>query len=210
MKRFFAFLLVLLAVASGSFAETEVAADPHVFSGSGTKILEGFEITFPSRLIVNCDKAIKVTLYQTGYEDQPVAVDPRNSDTSYTIFIDPVSISCVMVETQGSWDLEFLPLAVSDGPGAERIGSYISDAFQVEPPVIVNISFDKQGTYGSRCSVLLHKYDENGNGSVEEVFDSYVSDHVSYDMIIKPEKNIFAYMWVIDCASDMRWSIKAK
>lgn len=208
MKRLLILFLSLLLLATASFAES--ADGSHILTGSGTQILDGFEIIAGSRMIVNCDEDIKVTMYQAGYEDQPQTIASRNSENSYTCFLYPSTLASLMVETQGSWTIEILPFSLVSSPDVARRGSYISDVFQVQPPVIVNITFDKLGSMGSWCSVLLHKMDTNGNDAIEEVYNKYVSDRVSFDMIIKPEKNIMAYSWVIDCAHDIEWSIKAK
>lgn len=187
--------------------------DTYLIKGNGTQILNSFELTAPiSRFVATCDKDTKVTLYIDGKDSPNTYGEYGESQSSYSsYFVNPHTITSMMVESQGNWEFDFSPLVMMDSPYTSGTGSYVTDMFTVSPPCIVTFSF-RTSRYSQLCSVVLHSIDTNGKIGYESVipWGTYVSDSDSFDIIIKPEPNIAAYFWEISCSADVDWKISAK
>ena len=187
-------------------ASTDTDASSFVLSGSGTQILDGIELTAPiSRFIATCDDAIKVTYYTDS--------DSRTYDGSrcFVKCIEkPMSISSLMVESKGNWTLDFSPVGTMDMLDTSGVGPSITDTFTAKPPVIVTVTYEPNKYYGY-ISVYLKKIMSDGTIETETAIDyAIVSDLTEYDVIIKPEKDVVSYFWVVDCPIDTAWSIRNK
>ena len=187
-------------------ASTDTDASSFVLSGSGTQILDGIELTAPiSRFVVTCDDAIKVTYFSDG--------DSRSYD-DFRCFVNciekPISISSLMIESKGNWTVDLSPINEMNGTYASGTGPYITDTFTTSPPTIVTITYE-QHKYGGYIWVYLKKIMEDGSVRTETAIDqALIGDLTAYDVIIKPEENVRAYFWMIDCPLDTKWSIAEK
>lgn len=223
MKKAIVFVASLLCVLSFSTAfagsnailqkeEKSTIDDSFIISGNGTKILDGFELTsYLSRFVVTCDDTIKVTYYTEN--DSRTYDDSRNHGCFSTYIVDPIQFSSLMIESAGNWKIDLSPIKRMDGSFASGIGPYVTDCFVTTPPKIVTIKCSGH-KYGAWLEVTLKKMTNDGKilseTAIDDVFVSGLDDPVEYDVIIKPEENIFAYFWQIECAVDAEWSISEK
>lgn len=186
--------------------------DSFVISGSGTQILDGFSLdSYLSRFVVTCNDAIKVTYYTEN--DSRTYDDSRHYGCFGTYIVAPDPFTSIMVESAGEWTIDMSPIARMAGSFASGIGPYITDCFITTPPKIVTIKCSGH-KYGAYLQVTLYKITNDGRILSETAIDYgnvYVLDEpVEYDVIIKPEEDIWAYFWKVDCAVDAEWSISEK
>lgn len=194
-------------------AEIRIANAPDVdnsfiVSGNGTQILDGFDIVADfSRFSATCDDDIKVTYY---YNNTSRSFDHASRMCFAWCIDEPISITSVMVESTGNWSVDFSPISTMDSPYTTGVGSYVTDRFSVTPPCIVRITLEA-GDYYDYTNVTLWKIHSDGRTSTENmVYNEIIIDEESFDVIIKPEKDIVSYFWMINCPVDTNWSITAK
>jgi len=199
-------------------AEIRLANAPTIdesflITGSGTQILPGIELEAPlSRFVASCDDSIKVTYYSgaSNKESSYGVFNTRNSHVGY--FDNPTSISSIMVETQGKWQLDFSPIGLMDSPFVEGLGSYITDVFEApSTPFIVTITLNGESDAGY-ATVCLYSFDKNGNVTYSDkaIDHEFVYETECFDTIIKPDSSAVAYFWNVSCPAGMQWSITAK
>lgn len=189
--------------------------ETHTITGNGTKILDGIAIKVPSRFVATCSEDTRVTWYVAGDDKPHTYGEYGESQSCYSEIIGkPITLTSIMVESQGDWNLEFSPIGVMDSPDVSGIGSYVSDRFVITPPCMVSITLEGTGVagYGGLCSVYLYSISKNGKLKTETFVDwgTNVFDTESFDFIIKPEKDIISYFWKVNCSTDVKWSISAK
>lgn len=185
-----------------------------VITGSGTKILDGFDVTVLSRFVASCDEDTRVTWYTDGNDMPSTYGEYGESQSSYAALIDkPTKITSIMVESQGNWEFEFSPIWAMGGPDVSGSGSYITDTFTVNPPCIVSITLTNTGkSLSNLCSISLRSIRTDGNLGYESMIDwgTRISGTQTFDVIIKPDNNVVSYFWSISCSDDVEWSITAK
>lgn len=187
--------------------------DSFFIKGSGTQILPGIELDAPfSRFVATCDDSIQVTYY-SGANNAESTYGKFNSNNSHADYIiNPASISSIMVETQGNWQLDFSPIGLIDSPFTDGAGSYITDVFEAPTtPCIITVTLNGKNDAGYGA-VTLYSINKNGTVSYSDTVVDYEFVHeVEYfDAIIKPDSSAVAYFWDISCPSGMQWSITAK
>lgn len=188
------------------FSNVPISDESLIISGSGTQILDGISIKSPiSRFVSTSSNDMKLTYY-TPQSSKSYS----NGRSTAKVIGSPIELTCIMIETEGEWKIDFTPLTTMESPYTSGIGSYVTDIFEVEPPTIVNITLTS-GYYGGYSSVILYKIDSEGNYTGENFIDrEIVIDTESFDRIIKPEAGIVSYFWRIECPVDTVWSITEK
>ena len=191
-------------------ANAPAVDDSFIITGKGTQILKGVDMAENvSRIVATCDDDIKVTYY-TDSNSRTY----NGSFQSAMCFADcvsqPLSISSIMVETSGNWTIDLSPIKTMPSPFVSGIGACVSDSFTVTPPCIVHITLTR-GLYGGYNHVSLWKIHTNGRTSAETMLDNVLfTDKKEFDVIIKPEEDVSAYFWVINCPVDTTWEITAR
>jgi len=195
-------------IAELSENDTVVDGETITLTGSGTKILEGFEIDAPlTKFMASCTEDTKITWY-TDDGDSTTYGEYGESQKSYSTIIEfPITITTVMIESQGEWQFTFSPVGTMASPCCTGTGSFISDGFQVSPPHIAHITLTCD-TYAF-CSVYLRPIRKDGTLGFEEVipWGTRVHGTTTYDVIIKPEKDVVSYIWKVSCPPNVSWTI---
>ena len=176
----------------------------YLLSGKGTQILDGITLSSDlSRFVVTSNDA-KVTYY-AGDESNTLTCSDGGT---YTYFENPTEIQTIMVESSSEWKIDASPIGWMDSPYITGNGVYISDRFEVTPPVIVTIKINHNSRRGW-SNVALSKVKSDGSVYTEWIAN-YIKSPTTIDAIIKPEKNVVSYFWRFNCPDSVEWSITAK
>lgn len=176
----------------------------YLLSGKGTQILDGITLSSNlSRFVVTSNDA-KVTYY-SGDESNTLTCSDGGT---YTYFEKPTEIQAIMVESSSEWKIDASPIGWMDDPYITGSGIFISDRFEVQPPVIVTISINHDRRRGW-SNVALSKVKSDGSVYTEWIAN-YVKSPTTIDAIIKPEKDVVSYFWRFNCPESVEWSITAK
>lgn len=188
--------------------DTVVDGETITLTGSGTKILDGFEIDAQlTKFIASCTEDTKITWYTADGNSSTYGKYGESQKSYSTLIKFPITITTIMIESQGEWQFTFSPIGAMVSPCCAGTGSFISDAFQVSPPHIAHITLTCD-TY-ELCSVSLRSIRKNGTLGYEEVipWGTRVHGTTTYDVIIKPEKDVVFYIWEVSCPPNVSWSI---
>lgn len=209
MKKMFALAFLLaLVIALPVVAETQTAGgSPFAFSGAGTQILGGLELTAPlSRVVINSVENGKFSFYVNGN------ATTENVSGGFAGYTEPSVIDSILIETPGEWTIDLSPIEQAQSPYVSGFGPYVSGSFTASAPSIATITYKGKERL-TLFTCYLCKVEASGYISREYFLNAEFIDpdiEKSVDIIIKPESKYTNYFWVIDADVSMDWSIAPK
>ena len=209
MKRLIAMAsLLVFIIALPVIAETMKAeVSSFAFSGTGTQILGGVELTAPlSRVVIFSPENGKFSFYVNG------DATTENVSGGFAGYTEPSVIDSILIETPGEWSIDLSPIEPSESPYISGSGPYVSGSFTASVPSIARITYSGTESLSS-ITCYLCKVEASGDVSRETYlgYELITQDaEKSVDIIIKPESKYSHYFWVIDAEDTVNWSIAAK
>lgn len=197
----------------------EVPAEGFTLSGEGMDITDAY--TLPNGY---WRRLIKIPNAKVYGDQVTISIAGKNNviKISDAVTAEPLrangalNIDYAVVETDGSWEIEYTPITADGTLEASGDGGFVSNFFTCTKPTKVTFSVNNGYSYLTSFKVNLYYMSNSGylcsEFESEKVLNELVDSGAqkTFTAIIKPEDKKAAYLWVIACDTGVEWSITAK